>query len=60
VDAELRARLRPVVAGPASAGTVEILTGLREGDTVVVSPPPSLTDGARLEAAQGADEGDRR
>jgi multidrug resistance efflux pump len=48
VDADSRARLRPVSGGDADSSRVEVLAGLREHDTVVAAPPPSLTDGARV------------
>jgi hypothetical protein len=41
---EGRARLRLVNAGRVTEGRAEILAGLSEGETVVVSPPPGLTD----------------
>ncbi len=59
MDGDGRARLRPVVTGETAGDVLEILTGLRESDTVVVSPPPALADGARVETAAGAGGGDR-
>jgi len=54
VDAAGRARLRPVVTGAAGDGDLEILTGLQDGDTVVVAPPVTLADGSRVELAASA------
>jgi RND family efflux transporter MFP subunit len=43
-----RARLRPVDAGPVSAGRREVRSGLAPGDSVVLDPPPELVEGARV------------
>jgi multidrug efflux pump subunit AcrA (membrane-fusion protein) len=48
VTADGLARLRPVVTGAAGGERVEIVAGLADGDTVVVSPPPALSDGSRV------------
>jgi len=48
-----RARLRQLRVGHRNADGVEILDGLREGDRVVVYPPESLTDGARISSIEG-------
>jgi RND family efflux transporter MFP subunit len=53
VDSESRARLQPISPGKVVGDRVEVLAGLREGEPVVVNPPPSLSDGARV-------AGDRR
>jgi multidrug efflux pump subunit AcrA (membrane-fusion protein) len=45
VDAEGRARLRPISVGAADHDRTEVLAGLREGDAIVTNPSPSLTDG---------------
>jgi multidrug efflux pump subunit AcrA (membrane-fusion protein) len=42
------ARLRPVVAGDGDGERIEILAGLADGDSVIVAPPPALTDGRRV------------
>ncbi len=48
------ARLQPVDAGPVVGHRVELLAGVRDGDTLVAGPPPALSDGARVRpAAQG-------
>jgi multidrug efflux pump subunit AcrA (membrane-fusion protein) len=52
VDADKRARLRPIVVAAPGQGTVEVLAGLREGDEIVTNPPASLTDGARVTGGQ--------
>jgi multidrug efflux pump subunit AcrA (membrane-fusion protein) len=54
LDADSRARLRPVSIGEAAGGRVEVLTGVKAGDVVVLNPPPSLTDGARVTASRSA------
>ena len=48
VDAAGRARLRPISVGASNRDRAEVLSGLREGDAIVVNPPASLTDGARV------------
>jgi RND family efflux transporter MFP subunit len=48
VDAEGRARLRPISTGTTANELVEVLAGLNPNDTVVVSPPPGLVDGTRV------------
>ena len=48
VDGDGVARLRPISVGGAAAGRVEVLAGARDGDRVVIDPPVSLTDGARV------------
>ena len=54
LDAESRARLRPVSIGEATGVRVEVLTGIKAGDPVVTNPPPSLTDGARVAVSRSA------
>lgn len=51
VDAEQIARFRLVRAGKLLGDLVEVVSGLKEGDRYVVSPPPNLVDGAKVEAA---------
>ncbi len=46
VDRSGVARLRLVSIGEPTAGAVEVRAGLDPGETVVVDPPPVLTDGA--------------
>jgi multidrug efflux pump subunit AcrA (membrane-fusion protein) len=43
-----RARLRLVNVGRAAEGTTEVLSGLSEGESVVVAPPPAVRDGTPL------------
>jgi multidrug efflux pump subunit AcrA (membrane-fusion protein) len=52
-DADGLARLRPVSIGAAAADRVEVLAGVHDGDRLVLDPPASLSDGARI-------AGDRR
>jgi membrane fusion protein, multidrug efflux system len=49
VVADGLARQRLVTLGARSGDQVEILSGLSEGDRLVVSPPPALRDGSRVE-----------
>jgi multidrug efflux pump subunit AcrA (membrane-fusion protein) len=46
VDAEGRARLRPISVGTGDHDRTEVLAGVREGDAIVTHPPPSLADGS--------------
>ena len=43
-----RARLQPVQLGPRNDREAQILGGLSEGQTVVMHPPDTLTDAARV------------
>jgi HlyD family secretion protein len=43
-----RARLRAVRLGHRTADHVEVVAGLREGETVVLYPPERLADGSRI------------
>jgi RND family efflux transporter MFP subunit len=43
---------RPVTLGSAAGSTRQVLSGLRAGEQVVVSPPGSLEDGARVKLAR--------
>jgi HlyD family secretion protein len=45
-----RAVLRPIVVGQRSDTEAQIVSGVDEGATVVVYPPDTLRDGARVEA----------
>jgi hypothetical protein len=46
VGGDNRARMRMVNVGDDAGGRVEIAAGLDAGERVVVSPPPTLVDGA--------------
>lgn len=48
VDGDGTARLRPVSAAAPVGNRVEVLAGVAPGDQVVLAPPPSLSDGARV------------
>lgn len=52
VDAEGRARLRPISIGASDRDGVEVLAGVRQGDAVVTNPPASLVDGVRVSGVQ--------
>lgn len=45
------AHLRDVSIGHTGGGTAEVLSGLREGDTVIVFPSEALRDGTRVRVA---------
>jgi multidrug efflux pump subunit AcrA (membrane-fusion protein) len=46
------AERRAVVLGPAAGADRQILSGIREGERVVLSPPESLRDGDRITLAE--------
>lgn len=48
-----RARLTPVTIGRQAGGLAEVVAGLPEGAQVVLYPPASLADGARIAARGG-------
>lgn len=48
IDSGNVAHLRSVSTGSAGAGQIEVLAGVAEGDTVVITPPPSLGDGRQV------------
>ena len=47
-----RARLREVEVGRRNGLTAQVLKGLEAGAQVVVHPPDTLTDGARIKARE--------
>lgn len=51
VDSEGIGRFRLVRTGRRFEDLIEIVSGLPEGSRYVTAPPPTLTDGARVEAA---------
>ena len=52
VVADGKVTRRPVTLGKTVGADREVLTGLKAGDRVVLSPPPSLTDGAAVRPAE--------
>jgi len=54
VDASNHARLRPVVIGAIEGERAEVLAGASQDEAVIVSPPPSLADGALVAASRSA------
>lgn len=52
VVSEGRARVRTVRTGISGADQVQILSGVRPGETVIVNPPDGLENGERVEAAR--------
>ncbi len=53
-DGRAAFRLVEVVEAPAGAATVEVLSGLLGGEQIVVAPPATLTEGARVQVEGGA------
>lgn len=51
VDDQQKARFRLVRPGRTVGDALEIISGLKEGDRYVVSPPPKITDGVTLEVS---------
>lgn len=52
IAANNRARAVMVTLGDARDGRVEIVSGLDPKDRLILAPPPALTDGSPIEAAQ--------
>jgi len=52
VTDDSRARLQPISIGAGGDSQVEVLAGIREGDTAITNPPATLTDGARVRGAR--------
>lgn len=50
VDGEVARRRMVVPGGGVPGGRMEVMSGLSAGERVVVSPPPTLTDGAPVRA----------
>jgi RND family efflux transporter MFP subunit len=48
---------RAVAVGPAVGGRVEVRSGLRPTERVVLDPPPSLADGDRVRVSEGGGDG---
>jgi hypothetical protein len=48
VDSDNTARFRLIRSGKTFGDSVEVLSGLREGDRYVATPLPALVDGARI------------
>ncbi len=46
------ARLVPVTLGQTMGDLMEIVSGLKDGDRVVLNPPPGLSDGARVKVRE--------
>ena len=49
VDSDQIARFRLIRIGRRFGDTVEVLTGLKDGDRYVLMPPPDIVDGAKVE-----------
>jgi len=49
VDEGSVARLRWITAGETRDGKIEVLTGLKAEERIVLSPPPAIADGAKIE-----------
>ncbi|MEQ1604856.1 MAG: HlyD family efflux transporter periplasmic adaptor subunit [Pyrinomonadaceae bacterium] len=45
-----RARKKAITAGQQNSSVTQILSGIREGETVILHPPNSLSDGTSVEA----------
>jgi len=57
VDAQSRVHLRPVHVGVTTATTADILTGISDGDRVVVDGTDRLVEGATVRVRSGAPDG---
>ncbi len=56
VDADHRARLRPVEIGGRNGEDAWIVSGLRAGDRVIVYPGDTVEDGARVQAREATSQ----
>jgi multidrug efflux pump subunit AcrA (membrane-fusion protein) len=52
VYADGKVERRRVTLGPDVAGQRRVLSGLRDGERVVVAPPPTLVDGQAVKPAE--------
>src|SRR6201984_3466987 len=55
-----KAKLMPVVAGHDFGNSIEIVSGLKGNESVITSPPDSITDGEKVQIAQTAAAGETR
>lgn len=53
VQADGRVRFQPVQVGEPENQAVRVIQGLKEGDRVVLNPPPGLKDGDRVQPSAG-------
>jgi len=53
VDAQGHARMRSVTTGQRTDGVVEVLAGVSAGESVIVAPPGTLSDGAAIRTVGG-------
>jgi multidrug efflux pump subunit AcrA (membrane-fusion protein) len=51
VDAQHKIQLKSIVQGRDFGGTIEVLSGLRADDAVVLNPPDSIIDGVTVRVA---------
>jgi RND family efflux transporter MFP subunit len=51
VDAQNRIKLKSIVQGRDFGSSIEVLGGLEPGDSVVINPPDSITDGSPVRIA---------
>jgi len=51
VDAQNRIKLKSIVQGRDFGTSIEVLGGLEPGDSVVINPPDSITDGSPVRIA---------
>jgi multidrug efflux pump subunit AcrA (membrane-fusion protein) len=52
-----KAELVPVTPGHDYGETIEIVSGLKDNESVIVSPPDSIVSGQQVQIAQPAAEG---
>jgi hypothetical protein len=53
VYADGKAERRSVTLGPDTSGQRRVVSGLRDGERVVVAPPAALKDGQVVKVAEG-------
>jgi multidrug efflux pump subunit AcrA (membrane-fusion protein) len=57
VENDNRVKLLPIVLGRDFGATVEVVSGLKGDDNVIVSPPDSVVDGEQVKITQPVSQG---
>jgi RND family efflux transporter MFP subunit len=60
VDAQRRAHLQSIVIGRDFGSTIEVLSGLKADDEVILNPPDSITEGLQIKVAPPANAAEHK